>query len=351
MLNNNDAYYVNGNVGFGTPSPHSTVDILGTAKVTPGTYYFARGDTLSLHNGNRCSCDTNGDTEDCAQGFYAMTNESGCTDWFTVDAVPLQNKYDQKSTVPSSLFIGTVAGVGIGTDSPTERLEVVGRLKLSDIGPQIILNDTAGVGARPRIRFLNNSGNFDSDDRSEQTFNFYSLFSNERQNNAKLRVFGNASNWGTYTEITHDGIDGRIATDTGDLVLAPISGNTAVETDLEVSGDLLVSGAVRGNIGPGGGSPFPRPAYDSGWVDISQSQQIEFTHNVGVNANKYVVDLQFTDTDNSHGINQVGYGRTIDGTARTGAYWHSLTTTTIKVVREKNDIYADKIRVRIWLYN
>ncbi len=34
------------------------------------------------------------------------------------------------------------------------------------------------------------------------------------------------------------------------------------------NGDLYVTGHYRGGIGPNGGAPFPRPAYDSGWVNI-----------------------------------------------------------------------------------
>ena len=38
--------------------------------------------------------------------------------------------------------------------------------------------------------------------------------------------------------------------------------------NLHVHGNLEVTGAHRGGIGPNGGAPFPRPAYDSGWVNI-----------------------------------------------------------------------------------
>ena len=38
--------------------------------------------------------------------------------------------------------------------------------------------------------------------------------------------------------------------------------------NLRVDGDLYVTGACKGGIGPNSGAPFPRPAYDSGWVNI-----------------------------------------------------------------------------------
>ena len=44
--------------------------------------------------------------------------------------------------------------------------------------------------------------------------------------------------------------------------------------NLRVDGDLYVTGACKGGIGPNGGAPFPRPAYDSGWLDISGNSEI-----------------------------------------------------------------------------
>ena len=35
-------------------------------------------------------------------------------------------------------------------------------------------------------------------------------------------------------------------------------------------GDLLVTGAFRGEIGPNSGASFPRPAFDSGWISCDQ---------------------------------------------------------------------------------
>ncbi|MDX1776416.1 MAG: hypothetical protein R3297_07530, partial [Desulfobulbales bacterium] len=289
-LNNNDAYYVSGNVGFGTSSPAKTVDILGTANVKPGTFYFARGETLPLHTGYRCSCDSSSVTEDCAQGFYAMTDQSGCTDWWLLEgSVDMQNKYDKKTAAPA-LYVGTIGGVGVGTDSPTERLEVAGRIKVSNYDPQIILHDTDGYGIRPRIRFLNNTGNFDSDDRSDQYFSFYTIFSNNRTFDAHLRVMGRASgSWGKYTEIYHDGTDGYIGTDAGDLVLEPASGNVAIDGNI-----AFPDGTVQTTAAPVAGM-FPRPAYDSGWVDIGWLETKALTHNLGGDPDNYVVDLTFKD--------------------------------------------------------
>jgi len=63
-------------------------------------------------------------------------------------------------------------------------------------------------------------------------FQFMTAFSSTRDYDSKLRVFGkNGDSWGTYTEITHDGNNGIISTDTGDLELAP-------EGDVYIDGKL-----------------------------------------------------------------------------------------------------------------
>jgi len=63
------------------------------------------------------------------------------------------------------------------------------------------------------------------------------------------------------------------------------------------NGDLYVDGAYKGGIGPNGGAPFPRPAYDSGWVNIG-AYLAEVTLNPGLpvehfNNDSFVVDLRF----------------------------------------------------------
>lgn len=103
-------------------------------------------------------------------------------------------------------------------------------------------------------------------------------------------------------------------------------------------------------------------AYDSGWVAINPNQTLTLTHNLGGSTDNYIVDLTFNSSGNSiedHGINKIMYGGNefIDPAPtgftagdNVGAYWHSLTTTSIKVSRMPQDkTYALKIRVRIWV--
>jgi hypothetical protein len=137
--------------------------------------------------------------------------------------------FDGQARVVGNLTISS-GNLGVGNTSPTEKLEVAGNVKIKSAEPFLILEDSTSDGLRPRIRFLNNWGVFDSDDRSDQLFNFYSLFSSTRAQDAKIAVFGKADGtWGNYLEMTHNGTDGTIRTDKGHLFLAPV-GNVGVGT-------------------------------------------------------------------------------------------------------------------------
>lgn len=112
-------------------------------------------------------------------------------------------------------------------------------------------------------------------------------------------------------------------------------------------GDLVVTGALRGNIGSNGGAPFPRPAYDSGWLSIAKYQCHTLNHNLGGNVDNYVVDLQFRDP---YGIHNFAFGTYHDGSEDRGACYDELTNQSIQVCRRQDDIAVSKIRVRIWVY-
>lgn len=113
--------------------------------------------------------------------------------------------------------------------------------------------------------------------------------------------------------------------------------------NLEVAGDVEYGGALKG--------AFPRPAYDSGWVSIAQGEAKTLTHNLGGNADDYVVDLTFKSDAPTYGINQLFFGGmyAYDPLKYYGAYWRELTSAKMVVSRQGDDIHVDKIRVRIWV--
>jgi hypothetical protein len=119
-------------------------------------------------------------------------------------------------------------------------------------------------------------------------------------------------------------------------------GTAAPSAKLEVNGDLKVTGNIEGAV------TYPSPNYDSGWWDILPGMNIAFTHNIGIDVNKYVVSLEFTSTDHGLGIHNWGIGTR---STNAGVYWHNLTTTTIEVTRKSDDWLCNKVRIRIWMYN
>jgi hypothetical protein len=134
------------------------------------------------------------------------------------------------------------------------------------------------------------------------------------------------------------------------MVIEDGTGNVGIGTasptaKLEVNGDLKVSGTVHGQV------TYPAPNYDSGWLAMMPGMIATFTHNVGGDINRYVVDLEFKSTDHGWGIHNYGIGHW-EGTSGSfvGVHWHNLTATTIKVKRAADDWLANEVRIRIWMY-
>ncbi len=93
---------------------------------------------------------------------------------------------------------------------------------------------------------------------------------------------------------------------------------------------------------------FPMPDYDSGWVSIDQADAKMLTHNLGGDPDDYFVYLTFKD-DLGSGINQQYYGGYHSSSAGQGAYWRSLTDSSITVYRRGDDVKVDEFRVQIWV--
>ena len=125
----------------------------------------------------------------------------------------------------------------------------VGRVRIMAHEPTLILEDESLDGERCRIRFLNNSGIFDSDDRANQNYGFYSIFSGSRSNDAVLAVYGKSDgSWGKCTAITHDGSDGEIYTDTGDLKLSPASNHVVVNGNFNLPDTTSDTGIIFSGV-------------------------------------------------------------------------------------------------------
>jgi len=100
---------------------------------------------------------------------------------------------------------------------------------------------------------------------------------------------------------------------------------------------------------------MPKADYDSGWVAISPNQSKQLVHNLQGSVYDYLVYLQYKSSGS--GLNQRYYGGMDLGAHppgglhendRVGAYWRSLSNSSITVYRRPEDIYANEVRVRIW---
>jgi len=140
----------------------------------------------------------------------------------------------------SNIYFNT-GNVGIGTPSPEAKLDIS-----ASQGPNLIIRDSDGGSGRPGIQFSNNNIHYIAgDDISEEVFGIYSGFGNNRTYAAKLNVHGPATNnWGKYIGLTHDGNHGRIYTDAGYLVLEPAGQRVGLGTD-DPTQSLDVNGNAR----------------------------------------------------------------------------------------------------------
>ena len=153
----------------------------------------------------------------------------------------------------TTLTITNDGNVGIGLTNPAKKLHVVGSLQLDKVGGELarLILRTAAQGdpGRYGILFSNNLlAPFLGDDIGNQTYAFYSKWGNVREYDAVLQIHGKAEgSWGNVLRLTHDGTDGIIETDTGDMIFNPdgtaevnvagFTGNApAVASGLEIHG-------------------------------------------------------------------------------------------------------------------
>jgi hypothetical protein len=145
--------------------------------------------------------------------------------------------------------------VGIGLTVPQTKLHVNGSLQLDNGDPGVdrLILRTLGKNdpGRYGILFSNNVVSpFLGEDLGNQIYAFYSVWGAKRENDAVISIHGKAvSNWGNTLRLTHDGTDGIINTDKGDILLDPAegTGNVGIGTDdprekLEVQGSFSVDG-------------------------------------------------------------------------------------------------------------
>jgi hypothetical protein len=89
--------------------------------------------------------------------------------------------------------------------------------------------------------------------------------------------------------------------------------------------------------------------WTSGWVPLTLNNPVTLTHNLGGDPLQYATQYWFLDTDDGFGINTRAYGGIEDAGSYLGALWKKLTSTQVDVLRYGYDIYADQVRMWIWI--
>lgn len=257
--------------------------------------------------------------------------------------------------------------VGIGTNNPQRILHIVGAnprilIEASSISPEINFKNTGDStsetwslykdGGTDDLRFYQN-GNRVTIQNSTGNVGIDTIYPW-----SKLSVGGPGYGYtGIYGEGDDYGIYGFSDSGVG---VSGINNSTYNEGMLggddygvKSEGDLVVTGAYRGDIGPNKGAPFPRPAYDSGWQGISDGETKTLTHNIGGDPDNYVVDLTMKGQTGT-GVTNRGIGADVYYESQflnKGFFWKELTDSQIKVHREEQDLIAGTMRIRIWVYN
>lgn len=170
------------------------------------------------------------------------------------------------ATSGNDIYNSNSGNVGIGLMAPQQKLHINGSLLLEKTGPatdRLILR-TAGTGdpGRYGIQFSNNTvAPFLGDDIGDMYYGFMSVWGDTRVYDSHLRVHGRSTaNWGTYIELTHNGTDGIISTDVGDILLNTTQsvgiGNANPLYKLEVGETANTNNYVRINSNNAGGVLF-----------------------------------------------------------------------------------------------
>lgn len=285
-----------------------------------------------------------------------------------IDAsIGAQDLADGSVTKTKLAASGGTSGQVLGTDGTSLTWQTIGGAGGATI--TLPYSGSGSTAASTDLFYLNNTGSGRAiQGRSVSDSAIFGLSTSGAgivgQSNANDGVVGRAEAsgrsgvWGTGTSSVgvtgsssgNDGVFGvSTSPDSGD---AGVHGrNTSSGPAVLAEGNLHVTGAFIGNVGQNHGAPFPRPAYDSGWLQVDGWKPIELDPGLPVgqyDSRDFVVDLQrqYNALATNRGIG----GDEENATLTRGMAYEILPDNRIRIVNGSLDDYLKTVRVRIWVY-
>lgn len=411
----NNTYYNTGYVGIGTNAPSNPLEIIGSLAYANlgGNFALAGGHTMSGSNGYLGGTNVGAFGSGNLYGVWGISN-GGYGIFGQATSGGYAGYFEGKTRVTGDFLLSDTGKIGIGTSTIGARLDLAGpedsdllifeagdadrfsitthasgtdylsiRSKFENPDSQIVVftgNGRVGIGTDSPDASLNaisssntaihgiSNNTLHYGIHGENTYNGYGVYGSS-SNGGGVRgestsgpgvsghstdspgVMGiSVSDYGVYGQSTNG--DGVHASNSSSGNQAYLGGSDyALKTD----GDIYIeSGAVRGNIGPNNGAPFPRPAYDSGWILVPPDSTIFLIHGVGGNANNYFVDMQFNGVGgvSNHRIGGDTYYLPPLGERKgNGMSYHGLTSDQIRITNYDTYGTTDEyVRIRIWVY-
>lgn len=166
----------------------------------------------------------------------------------------------------------------------------------------------------------------------------------------KSGVFGNSAS-GTGVAGRSEGSDGLLGvTTSADAAHAGLHArNEGAGPAVYSEGDLYVTGKNYGNVGPSAGAPFPRPAFDSGWIAVTPPTIFDlgvdqFLPTSSYDNDNFVVDMM-TKVNGWAGNLWVGWG---DESAYQYTRYRIWNDNSFGIFVSEHDPPITHVRVRVW---
>jgi hypothetical protein len=264
-----NSYFNGGNVGIGTTSPVAALNIGNNGNIRIDGNASGGGIYASSNGSNNTFSLTRQDGVNV--GDLSISGYSGVGITGGRSSSPATSGY--------SFYVKSNGNVGIGTTSPSEKLEVSGSIKVSNAYPRIYLADTQGVprtfsigtsnedliinsGSTDVLSILGASGNVgigitNPSEKLQVSGNAY-IGTGAASDNLALRVYGNNAGASRYLELAHtNASSSRLKTNNSYLSLESAGYILLAQSGL-FYGDTLILNNKRIKYGESNG----------GWRDV-----------------------------------------------------------------------------------